>query len=81
MSQTPTTTPTKDSRWFLNGKPGFMRCDVKGTGYFEFVFDDKSFADSFNINDNLTWEPCPQSRYEMQQERARKVLDDMGIKF
>lgn len=72
---------TKGDRWILNGKPGTVNSDPKGTGYFTFAFDGKGFADNFYTDDDLTWEPLDKSEIELSQERTRKILGDMGIKF
>ena len=69
-----------DARYYLDGRPGFVR-SLTDAGFAGFVFDGAAFATNVQRDEVHDWEPCPDSKLDLETARARAAAARLGIKI
>ena len=67
-------------RYYINGRPAEV-LNISPNGFITVVFDDSQFKDFIQVGDPRDWQPCDETKVELQHAAAVETAARMGLKI
>ena len=66
-------------RYYIDGSPAEV-LSVAPNGFITVIYDEANFKDYIQVGEAHDWQPCDESKVELQDETAKAILAKMGLK-